>query len=226
MSDDTQSNETPDVVESLDDVINDYNDNAVDYSQQQASPVYEQPQAAPQPEVTQDTTLDPFDEDQMNKFVQNNASQFGQVDNRMMDLDARLANFENAETKKALDSDVKGAVDVVNKIVGHDNTNWIEFQISQKVKESAGFQNLWNNRNTSPAAGRAFNKALTAIGNEMKTSTEMKSDPQLVENQLAANISQQNIESGSSSATTQEEALSSAGSDAERQRIWNAMIDS
>ncbi len=221
MSDDT-AELTPEVVPSLDDVINDFNANQ---GQQNIQPSVDQivtpqentaPQNVPQ-------TLDPFDEGQMNNFVQSNQNQFGQMNGQMQDLNQRLANFEQSQQTQAIESDIKSAVDFVNKIAGHDNDKWIEFQLQEKARTNQGFMNIWENRANNPTA---FSKALTAIGNELKSGTDMLSDPQLVENQRAANQSQTNMNTGIAETTSLEESLSSATNESQRQSIWNQAIGS
>jgi len=217
MSDDTvQSTEPDEVVQSLDDVIGEFNIGEQNIEPQPQQFAQEQ---AVQPQVQ---TLDPFDEAQMQQFQQNNANQFGQISGDMNSLSERLAHFEQMEAQKAIDADVKSAVDTVNKIVGHDNDKWIEFQLQDKARTNPGFQKLWDNRAQNP---QAFQKALTAIGNELKAnSTEMLSDPQLAENQRAVNQSQMNSNVNAPEVSSMEDKLASATTEAERDAIWQKAV--
>ncbi len=214
MSEENTTEQTPDVVQSLDDVIEEFQ------PQQFAEPAPQQyqEQAAPQPQVPQ-TTLDPFDQAQMDSFSQNTANQFGQMSNQMAEMQARLNQADALNANAAIDKDVKNAVDIVNKIAGHKDSSWIEFQINKKADENVGFRAIWENRAANP---QAYQKALTAIGNELKSGTDSQSDPQLVENQRAVEQSQQNINSNTAEVSTLEQTLADSTSEADRQAIWDA----
>ncbi len=215
------SNE-PDSVDSLDDVINGFDIPSPNTAMEQQSQNsgYQQ-QVDPSNQAGQ--TLDPFDESQMNNFVQSNQNQFGQINGQLETLQNQLSQYQYNEQMNSINSDISSAVDIVNKIVGHENKDWIEFQINQKAKESPGFAKLWENRAQYPAQ---YNKALVAIGNDLKgKSTESLSDPQLVENQRAVNQSQQSMETGETSNTPIGDKLANSKDDAEFSALWDGALN-
>src|SRR5690606_4404019 len=83
----------------------------------------------------------------------------------------------------------------------------VEAGLLHKFVKDKGFQQMWQNRNSNPAA---FKKAKAILANEMRNRFAMKVDPQLAENQRAAEEASRGVESKKGEEQSLEERLMKA----------------
>lgn len=128
------------------------------------------------------------------------------------------------EYRRKIEADIQSAVSQVREKVGADVDNeFIEVQLDYKSRKDPRFMALFNNRDRNPAAWKA---ALSAVGNEMKTKNQFRSDPQLVENVRAAKQSTQSSLTSRNSGDDSDpigKRLSGAKSAAEFDNLWSQM---
>ncbi len=167
-----ESQETEAQVETLDEVYSEFN---VDEAAQQfqAQPVQSAPQPATQP--------DPYDYDQQESQVLR-----GQLDQTTQRLTQLEQNLENAR----IEADIGKAVDHVSQKVEGVDRDVIDAYLNSKAKSDPRFMKLWEGRNSNPTA---YNRGLDALSSEMVGKFAIKQDPQLTENQRAAQQSQQTM---------------------------------
>ena len=177
-----QPESTPEV--SLDDVYKEY---GVEQQAQQfhaaTAPMPYLPQAPEVPNIPDPVTdVDAFRQWQTNQFHQNNSLQ-----NTLQELNGRFQQISQAEARRQVETDVKTAVDVVNKRLGAD-PQMIEVALDLEARRDPRFLKLWEGRHQNP---QAWSKALDAWGRKMDGKFSVRADPQLAENQRAAKVSQQ-----------------------------------
>lgn len=121
------------------------------------------------------------------------------------------------------EADIKQAVSVVREKVGGEvDEDFIEIALGQKARKDAKFLSIYNNRAKNPAAWKA---ALGAVGNELKTKYQFRTDPQIAENVRAAKQSTQSTltKRGDDSANPLESKLAGVKSEVEFAREWERL---
>jgi len=119
---------------------------------------------------------------------------------------------KNAELEK-LNTEVNKAVAKVTDKLKIDSV-YAEILLEKKYRDDRIFKRIWDNRNVNP---NALNEALDVIASEAGKVFQVRSDPQLMENQRAAKASQKAM------STTQQKSGSSEPlnmSDTEFDRWW------
>lgn len=206
------SQEQPVVSQTLDDVISEFNVQAPTETTSQNNVAEFTPAPAQQ-------HIDAFDEVSLNQWATNTAENQNALQQQVQDLTSEISEFKQGQTKTKVEADIKSAVSkVTDKVVGLDPL-MAEIYLEKRAAENPGFKTIWENRESNP---KALNAALDAISGEIGDKFEFKADPQLAENHRAANQSQQsnNTPAASNHNNSYEERLASAGSEAERAKIW------
>jgi hypothetical protein len=169
-----ESEETEAQVETLEDVYSEFN---VDEAAQQfqAQPV----QSVPQP-VTQQP--DPYADIQQ----QESNVLRGQLDQNTQEL----SQLKQSMVNKEIEADIGKAVDHVSQKIDGIDRDVVDAYLNSKANRDPRFMKLWEGRNSNPAA---YKRGLDALSNEMAEKFSIKQDPQLTENQRAAQQSQQSM---------------------------------
>lgn len=218
MNDETQPSPEPEAVQTLDDVISEYNvEPSFNQPMEPAEPKpveYQQPQFNP---------VDPLDSDQWNNYQQQQSQQSAALQGKLQEVDSKLNQYEQERSDRLVQADIKAAVDKVSKSVEDGDPTMIELYMEKEAREKPIFRQIWENRANNP---KALEKALSAISNDLKGKFSVKADPQLAENQRAIQQSQQssNTSNAPEYANSIEEKLGNAESDAEWERAWEQAI--
>ncbi len=129
------------------------------------------------------------------------------------------------EIRRKNEADVKSAVSQIREKLGADvDDEFIEVQLDYKSRKDPRFMSLFQNRDKNPAAWRA---ALNAVGNELKSKNQFRSDPQIAENVRAAKQSTQSSLTSRSSGDDSnpiEKRLTAAKTPAEFDQEWRRMM--
>ncbi len=201
-----ESTEQPDT-ESLDDISQEFSVDEEVNNQFTAQPN----QQAYQPPVP-DPVSDPY---AYESYARQQEALNSQIQNTMRELDQRVRGFEQTQAQQQLDTDVNSAVQMVNETVNADPV-MVEIALEKIHRTDPSFAKIWDNRAKNPAA---FKKAMGVVTNKVADMFKTVSDPQLLENQRAAQSSQRTM------ATTPKVDPNDAWknlSDAEFQRKWDA----
>ena len=215
MSEDTQAeNAQQEVTEpSLDDVIAEYN------VQPQVQNTAQQQPAPQVPQVSNNApSVDPLDQDSFNGYVNQVASGQSVLNEQLQDVKTQLTELQQERARLQVETDINNAVETLNENLKL-NPKLVRVHLEYMAQEKPGFKQLWENRGTNP---KAFEKALNAVGREMRDLYAVKQDEGLAETQAAIQKSQQSL-SGSNSksgSNSTEEALAAA-SGADFDRMWN-----
>lgn len=220
MSEDTQaSTETTDVKAepSLDDVISEYNVNFADNTPPPQQPVHEP--VAPQVQVP--TKVDFLDEASSQQYLEAVNSGQSALSQQLNDLKTQLTDMQQERVQGQIEADVTKAVDSLNENLNL-NPKAVRVYLEMTAQEKPGFKKLWDNRHDNP---QAFEKALQAVGREMRDTFHVKQDEGLAETQAAIQQSQQSLagKPGQADSNPLEEKLANA-SDAEFEKIWQQTI--
>ena len=218
MTEETQPSEEPEAVQTLDDVINEFNFDPT--PTQTMAPTEPKPVEYTQPQFN---PVDPLDSDQWNHYQQQQSQHQAALQGQLQEVSTKLEQYEQERINNQVQADIKAAVEKVSKSVGEGDPTMIELYLEKEAREKPGFRSIWENREANP---KALEKALSAISNDLKGKFSVKADPQLTENQRAIQQSQQssNTNNAPTYANEIEEKLGSAESDAEWERAWNDAI--
>lgn len=180
-----------------------------------------QPAAQPQQQPLGTEIPDPvLDQNGFKAYLAKQNSEYSKALSQLTQYQQQIAV---GEMRRREEADIKEAVSTVREKIGDGiDDDFIEVALGQKARKDPKFMSLYQNRGKNPAAWKA---ALGAVGNEMKSKFQFRTDPQLAENVRAAKQSTQ-----SSLTSTQnddsnplEKALSGAKSQQEFDRIWSQM---
>lgn len=148
--------------------------------QQPAQPT--QPQAVERPFVN--TVPDPItDPDGWNKYQ---AYQRTVIDGTLRELTQTVSEIRKEKEQEKLNVEVNKAVTRVNEKLKIDPV-YAEIMLEKKYRDDRIFKRIWDNRHTNP---KALEEALDVVASEGSKVFQVRSDPQLVENQRAAKASQ------------------------------------
>lgn len=202
---------------SLDDVINEY----------KPQPVASAPAAAPaapvQPTVASAPTVDPLDEASMNNYVQSVNNGQSVLSNQLQETQDRLTRMEETNAKLQIETDINDAVSRLTEGTDVD-PKLARIHLEYTAQEKPGFKAIWDNRAKDPAAYQA---ALKAISREIGNTYSVKTDSDLIANQVAVQQSQQSrsttTESGGSGNKMQDE-LANANNPGDFNRAWQRAL--
>lgn len=199
----------------LADVAKKYNveEEVKNFNPQPQQPAQVQPQVVERPFVN--TVPDPItDLDGWNKYQ---AYQRTVIDGTLRELTQTVSEIRKEKEQEKLNVEVNKAVTRVNEKLKIDPV-YAEIMLEKKYRDDKIFKRIWDNRQTNP---KALEEALDVIASEGSKVFQVRSDPQLVENQRAAKASQKAM------STTQQKSGPETGSmsDAEFDRWWNSTLN-
>lgn len=218
MAEDTQPQTTEGEVTatepSLDDVISEYN---VPLATQPETPPAQAP--VQQPVATQQPVrVDPLDESSFNSYVQQVNSGQSVLNDQLQEVKTELTNLKQERAQLQVEADINSAVETLNEGLNLD-PKLVRVHLEYTAQQKPGFKSLWENRHTNP---QAYEKAMQAVGREMRDTYSVRTDENLTETQTAIQKSQQSLASSNQSpaANSLEERLAGAKTQAEFDRIW------
>lgn len=200
---------------SLDDVISEYN-----------VPLATQPDPQPapqaQPSVQPAPTVDPLDENSFSGYVKQVNDGQSVLNNQLQEVKTQLTELQQERANLQIEADINSTVEKLNEGLNLD-PKLVRVHLEYTAQQKPGFKALWDNRATNP---QAFEKAMSAVGREMRDTYSVKTDANLTETQTAIQKSQQSMSSQSGKPDTGsiEDQLSNAKTDAEFDRIWQRSI--
>lgn len=148
----------------------------------QPQPAQPAPQPVERPFVN--TVPDPItDPDGWNKYQ---AYQRTVIDGTLRELTQTVSEIRKEKEQEKLNVEVNKAVTRVNEKLKIDPV-YAEIMLEKKYRDDPIFKRIWDNRKTNP---KALDEALDVIASEGSKVFQVRSDPQLVENQRAAKASQ------------------------------------
>jgi hypothetical protein len=201
----------------LDDV---YRDAGLDKIETQPSP---QPQPQPAPQIGEPSKIpDPYDSENFKAYMARKDSETTALRSTLGNVAQFLTTMQAQESKKALESDIKSAVEHVNETVGHPKPKVIEALLDAEARENPKFKAIWDNRHKNPVA---LDNALKIVAKKFGDELSVKVDPALVAAQRARKLSQQQMAttSAESEQSPQEERLAAAkGSDFDAE--WGRLL--
>lgn len=143
------------------------------------------------------------------------AQQNAQVSKTLGDIASSVTEMRKQQEQERLNAEVNKAVERVNSKLNVD-PKYAEILLEKEYRDNPIFKRIWDNRYVNP---KALDEALDVIANNGSKVFQVKSDPQLTENQRAAKASQRAM------ATTQNKSPNDEVlnlTDHEFDRWWNS----
>jgi len=179
MEETTAMSETPEQVETLDDVISQF---AVDPIH---APV-EEPK--PTPEVqTMPEVFDPLDPDSVKDYARRSAEGYTALTSQLQSVKEKLTQWEQEKANAKVEADIKSVAEKFSEKAEVDPL-FAEFLLEKTAREVPGFKKIWEARESNP---KALERAINALSSQHKGKYEMRQDPKLTEDIRAAKQSQQ-----------------------------------
>jgi hypothetical protein len=142
--------------------------------------------AAPQPPAQAPSIPDPIiDADGYRAYMARQAGATEQLTNLIGTISQRIDNFERGQQQQRIEADLKLAVSKVNEVLKVDPL-LAEIALEKMYRTDANFQKIWDNRAKNPGA---YEKALGLVAQKLAPTFAVRQDPQLTENQRAAQAS-------------------------------------
>lgn len=168
-------------------------------TQPAAKPLYEPTTPTQVPPVTDQqaqqyapTIPDPvLDAEGYRRYMHSQSVLASQIQGSLRTMEQRLANFEQTQQQSKVDADVNQAVLKVNEKLKVDPM-LAEIALEKMYRSDASFAKIWDNRAKNP---QAFEKALGIVADKLAPMFQVRQDPQLTENQRAAQASQRSMAS-------------------------------
>lgn len=154
-----------------------------------ASQFQAQPNPQPQPQsrpLDEATIPDPVLDSQGFKNWQ--AQQTGQLRQAVLEARGQSEAVARYLSQQKEEADIQKAIGTVKSKVPDLDDDAIEIALGIKARKDQRFMQIYKNRDKNP---QAWNAALGAVGNELKSKFQMRTDPQLTENVRAAKASTQ-----------------------------------
>lgn len=153
------------------------------------------------------------------RFVAQQSLMSSQLQTSLSTLNQRLEAFERQQVQAKVDADIQRAVTKVNEKLKVDPM-LCEIALDKMYRTDANFKRIWDNREKNPAA---FEKALDIVSQKLSPMFQVRQDPQLTENQRAAQASQRTMASTQKSdVPSGQEALYNASNAADFDKAWEA----
>jgi hypothetical protein len=174
--------------QSLEDVFKSYQVEHQPPEQNQNVPVSQpQQQYQPRPEAPHipDPALDP---DGFRRYEASRHADSQVLRQAVLQIAGQLNQHQTAAVKQREEADIAKAVGVLTEKVPGVDPEVLEVYLGAQAKKDPRLLQVWNNRDKNP---KAWNAALEAIGSQAASKFEIRTDPQLVENQRAIKASQQ-----------------------------------
>lgn len=127
------------------------------------------------------------------EFTKYQINQSAYVQKTLAEMAGTVQELRRAQEQERLNAEVNKAVARVNEKLKIDQ-KYAEILIEKEYRDNPAFQRIWNNRYMNP---KALDEALDVIANNASGVFQVKSDPQLIENQRAAKASQKTMASSS-----------------------------
>lgn len=165
---------------------------------------------------------DPYDSENFKAYMARKDSETTALRSTLGNVAAFLTTMQAQEAKKALESDIKSAVERVNETVGHPKPKVIEAMLDAEARDNPKFKAIWENRAKNPVA---LDNALKILSRKFGEDLSVKVDPALVEAQRARKASQRQMATttAESDESPQEQRLAAAqGSDFDAE--WQKLL--
>lgn len=148
----------------------------------QFQPAQSQPQPTPQPYQPQipDPVVNP------DAWAQFHAQQNQQFNSTLKTIADSVQEMRRQQAQERLNADVDQAVTRVNQKLNMDKDH-TEVLLEVEYRKNPVFRRIWDNRHAKP---EALNEALDVLASKTASKFQVRSDPQLIENQRAAKTSQ------------------------------------
>lgn len=151
------------------------------------APYQARPESPPYaPPYVPDPVTDP---DGYKRYVLTQQQVMTGVQTQTQQVLSKLEAFERAQTQQKIDADVNRAVSRLNEKLKAD-PDLVEATLEVQYRKDPTFKFIWDNRDRNP---QAFEKALDALAVKLGPRFQVKQDPQLTENQRAAQASQRTM---------------------------------
>lgn len=124
--------------------------------------------------------------DEWSKYHLNQSSY---VNQNLQKMAGTVEEMRRSMETERLNAEVNKAVGRVNEKLKID-PKYAEILLEKEYRDNRIFQRIWDNRYVNP---KALDEALDVIANSSANVFQTRSDPQLVENQRAAKISQRSM---------------------------------
>jgi hypothetical protein len=149
-----------------------------------------QPQSTPpaQPATPAPKVPDPFDPN-FPKYQEAVSRSVVDTQSALHELKGQFSNLQRSLQQQRVEADIKSAVSVITEEAKIDPVI-AEVALEAKARQDPRFLKIWEGRAKNPAA---FNAAVKAFAKECQERYTVRQDPQLVENQRAAKVSQQQM---------------------------------
>jgi hypothetical protein len=139
------------------------------------------------PPQTEQRIPDPvIQPDEWSKYHLNQSSY---VNQNLQKMAGTVEEMRRSMETERLNAEVNKAVGRVNEKLKID-PKYAEILLEKEYRDNRIFQRIWDNRYVNP---KALDEALDVIANSSANVFQTRSDPQLVENQRAAKISQRSM---------------------------------
>lgn len=206
----------------LDDVYRDAGLDKIETQQTQQQQHSQQQTQQQQQDREPSKIPDPYDSENFKAYMARKDSETTALRSTLGNVANFLTTMQASEAKKALESDIKSAVESVNETVGHPKPKVIEALLDAEARENPKFKAIWDNRGKNPVA---LENALKIVAKKFGDELSVKVDPALVAAQRARKLSQQQMAttSAESEQSPQEERLAAAqGSDFDAE--WQKLV--
>jgi uncharacterized protein (DUF3084 family) len=218
MEENTQPTDSEAVVTepSLDDVISEFN------VQPAAAPAATQPATVSNEPAQPALAVDPLDTNQFNNYVSQVNNGQSVLNSQLQEVKTELTDLRQERAQLQIEADITEAVGAINEGLNLD-PQLVRVHLELMAQQKPGFKAMWENRKENPAA---FTKALSALSREVGNTYANKQDPELTANQKAVQQSQKSL-AGKTVDTSDNDidaALTAAGNEGERQRIWSSYL--
>lgn len=124
-------------------------------------------------------------------YMADQANASDQISNLLGTIAQRLEKFETSQLQQKVEADLKAAVSKVNESLKVDPM-LAEIALEKMYRTDANFKKIWDNRERNP---QAYQKALGVIAQKLAPTFAVRQDPQLTENQRAAQASTRTLAS-------------------------------
>ena len=167
-------------------------DHAANFSARPQPSAPPQPSYQPPPQSVAPIIPDPItDQDGYRRYMTQQALVQGELHGTLRTMQQRIEVFERRDQEAEVRADIKQAVSKVNEKLKVDPM-MAEVALEVMYREDVNFQRIWDNRHKNPAA---YQRALGVVADKLAPKFAVRQDPQLTENQRAAQTSQRTMAS-------------------------------
>jgi len=149
------------------------------------------------------------------EFTKYQLNQTAQVMNTMTSMQKTVEEMRRTQETERLNVEVTKAVARVNESLKVD-PKFAEILLEKEYRDNQVFRRIWDNRYSNP---KALDEALDVVAKSNAKMFQVSADPQLVENQRAAKVSQKAMSTTNNKSQNEELANMSDG---DFERWWNS----